>query len=107
MGEKYGISAVIAHNEELIGIIKKYQRVFTMLGMGKANASLDLPSLGFRAFEYGKHIKAASRMISAYKTQLEIFRKDRELEIELLKTLLANGVTVDGVQSDDENVFIR
>lgn len=107
VGEKYGISAVIAHNEELIGIIKKYQRVFTMLGMGKANASLDLPSLGFRAFEYGKHIKAASKMISAYKTQLEIFRKDRELEIELLKTLLANGVTVDGVQSDDENVFIR
>lgn len=46
-------------------------------------------------------------MISAYKTQLEIFRKDKELEIELLKTLLANGITVDGVPSDDENVFIR
>lgn len=107
VGEKYSISALIAHNEELIKTINKSQRMFTILGLGKTNASLDLPYLGFQAIEYGKYIKAASKMTSAYKAQLEIFRKDKEREIELLRTLLANGATVDGVPSDDVNVFIR
>lgn len=107
VGEKYSISALIARNEELIKAIKKSQQMFITLGLGKADASLALPSLGLRAIEYGKYIKAASDMMSSYKTWLEIFQKDKESEIELLRTLIANGVTVDGVPSDDGVVFIK
>lgn len=107
VGEKYSISGLIERNEEIIRRIKDSQLMFTTLGLGNVNANVALPSLGFRAIEYGKLIKAASRMTSAYKEQLETFRKDKEAEIELLKTLVANGHTVDGIPSDDGMVFIK
>lgn len=107
VGEKYSITGLIERNEAIIRRINESQLMFTTLGLGNVNANLSLPALGLRAIEYGKLIKAAAKTTSEYKEQLAAFRKDREAEIEMLKTLLSKGLTVDGVPSDDSTVFIE
>ncbi len=107
VGERYSIRGLIEKNEGIIKTIDNAQGMFRTLNMNKLNANLALVNLGLDGITYRKHIKAASKVADAYKAQLQTLKKEKEAEIELLNNLVSCGLTVDGIPSDDNKVFVR
>lgn len=107
IGENYSIRSLIEKNQGIIKTIDDAQGMFTTLGLSKVNANLGLVSLGLDGFKYRKFIKEASKVTDTYKQQLQTLKKNKQAEIELLNSLTASGVTVDGIASDDNRVFVR
>ncbi len=90
--------------EDLEGI-RKLRREVTDLNMMKANAALGLPSLGFRAIEYGKYFKAAGEMVKYYADILKFMERQKTYEVEYLARIVNNAVDIDSRQTTEQTVF--
>lgn len=77
------------------------------LKIEQASANLSLPELGFAAVRYGKIIKTAASVIDMYKEQLETLIADKEAENQRIDALLRAAITLDGVPSKTNAVFVR
>jgi len=75
--------------------------------LGKVNANLGLVELGLKAIEYRKHIKQLDKVIDTYKAQLNQLQEEKEKEIEILRQLQADGLSVDGKVSNDGIVYVK
>lgn len=107
-GENYGFSALVSYNNKIIQEIENVKIVFTNLTLSNANANVSLIDLGFpRGVEYGKYIKNAAKTTKAYRKLLDEIVKEKQAEIEIVKELLSNRLTVDGRASDETVVFVK
>ena len=71
------------------------------------NAGVGLIDLGFDGIAYGKYVNNAAKIMKQYKNQLDTLKKNKEEENKLLRQLISQGLTIDGVPSNDKRIFIK
>lgn len=106
-GEKYSISGLVERNEVIIEMVNGMKTRFSTLALGKVNANIGLVELGLKAIEYRKYIKQLDKVIDTYKAQLNQLQEEKKKEIEILRQLQADGLSVDGKVSNDGIVYVK
>lgn len=107
VGKEYGFSEIIAYNDSIIKSIESSNNLFVNLNISKVNAGVGLIDLGFDGIAYGKYVNNAAKIMKQYKNQLDTLKKNKEEENKLLRQLISQGLTIDGVPSNDKRIFIK
>ena len=77
------------------------------LKIEQATATVGLVELGLSAITFRKNITAAADVINNYKEQLEALIADKEAENKRIDALFESAITLDGVQSSPNTVFVK
>ena len=94
-------------NNDVIKSVKQYLNVFVNLNVSKVNAGVGLIDLGLNAVQYGKLVNSTAKVMNLYKNQLTQLQKQKEKENELIKQLISQGISIDGVPSNDKRIFVK
>lgn len=107
VGKEYDFQEIIDMNNDVIKSVKQYLNVFVNLNVSKVNAGVGLIDLGFNAVQYGKLVNNTAKVMNLYKNQLTQLQKQKEKENELIKQLISQGISIDGVPSNDKRIFVK
>ena len=107
VGKEYDFQEIIDMNNDVIKSVKQYLNVFVNLNISKVNAGVGLIDLGFDAVQYGKLVNNTAKVMNLYKNQLTQLQKQKEKENELIKQLISQGISIDGVPSNDKRIFVK
>ncbi len=91
---------------ELSNAASSMRESFSVNLIGSANASLDLPSLGLGAIEWGKRVKNATEVIKDCISRCKSIGESAEDQKEGILALFGRGTTIDGVSSGTYTILL-
>ena len=94
-------------NTQIIWAAREALAEIVTLKLEQASATVGLVELGLNALSFRKNITAAADVINNYKEQLEALIADKTAENERIDALLQSAITLDGVQSTPNSVFVK
>lgn len=105
-GDNYSLLRVKGRNEQVISMINTLKLHFATLSVGRVSATTALLQVGPRMREYRQYIKESTEAFRLYEEALNNLIKAKREENRLIDELLEKGVTVDGIESNEFEVFI-
>lgn len=105
-GNKQSIAGIMARNDEFANMEKVVRSKAADADLYVASASLAVPNLGDKMFEYGRYIRLGSNAVSQCKQQASDLVGFKQMENETIANMQGRTVVVDGVQSTDKTLLL-
>lgn len=105
-GTRRSISDIIAQNNQFEEMEKLLILKAVDADIYITSASLAVPSLGEKMFEYGKYIRLGGDAVSQCRRQASELVNIKKMENDVIKGFQARAVSVDGVSSTDKTLFL-
>ena len=105
-GTKLSISSIIEKNEQFEALEANITLKAVDADLSLPAASLSVPNLGEKMFEYGKYIRLGTDAVSQCRRQAAELVNIKKMENDVILGLQARAVAVDGVQSTDKILFV-
>lgn len=106
-GERRSTSRVILQNIDLVLVGTNLILSMTDVGLGMASATLSLPELGLKAFEYGKYLKQGAQLLRECGQEVGRIVKEKKAETAAIKSMKQNAVDVGDIKSTDKVILNR
>lgn len=107
-GDKFTYPEILERNKQILRNAKVIKLNFAPLAVARTAATASLLEVDYRNIRDWKNaLKQAGEMQKHYQNQINTLIKDKEKENEIIKALMKNATTVDGVSSTDYEIFTR
>ena len=106
-GAKQSISEILRKNESFNAQKNNIIDLIVLARIYLPNATISLPNLGSKMFEFSSRLKTANKMLSQCSKQAEAIVSIKEMENDLINEMLGKALTVDGIESSDKVLLLR
>lgn len=106
-GAKQSISEILRKNESFNAQKNNIIDLIVLARIYLPNATISLPNLGSKMFEFSSRLKTANKMLSQCSKQAETIVSIKEMENDLINEMLGKALTVDGIESSDKVLLLR
>ena len=105
-GNKQSIAGIMAGNNEFANMEKVVRSKAADADLYVTSASLAVPNMGDKMFEYGKYIRLGSSAVSQCRQQASDLVSIKQMENDVIANMQGRAVVVDGVQSTDKTILL-
>jgi hypothetical protein len=105
-GNNQSIAGIMAGNNEFANMEKVVRSKAADADLYVTSASLAVPNMGDKMFEYGKYIRLGSSAVSQCRQQASDLVSIKQMENDVIANMQGRAVVVDGVQSTDKTILL-